>query len=247
VAIAIPGLRFFAGDPWLASIAEFQPVWKTPGLIGNYVAALGAGLIASVMLLRRRAPEFVLPIFTIAFIVATIPRRRFNSIATALAIVVTAILISRLWDERKRALAIFFVITVAVVPPIHLAIWFASGVPSPMKGATPDFLRAAGFLRRTAPNSRVLAPWSYGHMLDVIGDQRVVIDNFGSMPDRELFERANEILASTNANEAGEYFDRNEIRYLVTQNPRVEQGFRRVGQFGEVVVLERLSARAATR
>ena len=246
VVIAVPGLRFFGGEPWLASIQEFQPLWKTPALVGNYVAALAAGLIASVVLLRRRDPQFTVALFTVAYIVATIPRRRFNSIATALAIVATAILVARLWQERKRILAVAFAIAIAIVPPIHLAVWFASGVPSPMKGATPDFLRAAELLRDTGAKSRVLAPWSYGHMFDVIGGQRVVIDNFGSMPDRVLFDRANEILVSSDANEVAAYFDRNEIRYLVTQDPRVERGFRRVARFGEVVVMERISARAAT-
>ena len=246
VVVANPGLHFFGGERWLASIQEFQPLWKTPGLIGNYVAALAGGAIASVVLLRRRDPSFAVALFAIAYIVATIPRRRFNAIATALAIVATALVVARLWEERKRVPALLFAITVAVVPPIHLSIWFASGLPSPMTGATADFRRAAEFLRAGGGKSRVLAPWSYGHMLNVLGGQRVVIDNFGSMPDPDLFARANEILISSDADEVADYFDGNDIRYLVTQNPRVERGFRRVAHFGDVVVLERINARAAT-
>ena len=255
-AVAVPGLQFFRGDPWLASIREFQPVWKTPDLIGNYVAALATGLVFSVSSVisvvkgfpttenteRNRA---TLAIFTVAYIIATLPRRRFNIVATALAIVATAFVADKLWHERKRVLAILIAASTAIVPPIHLAMWFA--LPAPVNDRQEDYARAAEFLRERGMRSRVLAPWSYGHLLDVIGGQNVVIDNFGSMPDAALFDEANGVLTRGDETEMARYCDRNGVRYVIGDQfrGRAFKRFAPVATFGRAVVLERVSDRSA--
>ena len=64
------------------------------------------------------------------------------------------------------------------------------------------------------PPGRVLAPWSMGHAIDVIGRHPVVIDNFGSMPDEALFMRANEALQRRDV----AWCRAHDIRYIVIGN-----------------------------
>jgi hypothetical protein len=81
------------------------------------------------------------------------------------------------------------------------------------------WLRAAAFLQRQPGGGRVLAPWSMGHMLDVIGGRPVIVDNFGSMPDPVDFARAHDaLLAKDEATLAG-YCDAAGIRWIVLANP----------------------------
>src|SRR4029077_799128 len=72
---------------------------------------------------------------------------------------------------------------------------------------------------RSRPGGRVLAPWWLGHTIDVIGGHGVVIDNFGNMPDRSAFERANEALLWRDERAMARYCQANGIRFVVLTNP----------------------------
>ena len=75
------------------------------------------------------------------------------------------------------------------------------------------WLRAADFLR-TQPRGHVLAPWSMGHAIDVIGQQPVIIDGFGTMPDDATFWRATRALDADEAT-LTRYCDATNVRYVV--------------------------------
>lgn len=216
------GFTFFSGDPWLKAIDEFQPVWRPLSSLPHHVAALALGALASVVLMvdslrRGLTADFVIAVFTMAYIAATLPSQRFAVISTALAAVATAVLIERL-RLRGMALIVMAVLLVAI-PPLQLLSWWRSGVPLGLSGQAINFLRAANFLREKGEAGRVLAPWAYGHLFNVIGERAVVLDNFGSMSDPETFRRAHEILLSTDERNVAQFADRFGIRYIVLESP----------------------------
>ncbi len=65
----------------------------------------------------------------------------------------------------------------------------------------------------------MLAPWSFGHAIDVIGGQPVVIDNFGSMPDERAFRNAIEAMLSIREKQLLSYCRERAVRYLVLPHP----------------------------
>ena len=211
----VGGLHFFGGDPWLSTISEFQPVWK--GDINDwlsYAAGFSAGAILVWDLARRAirhrdARIGTIALFAIVYFALAITSRRFDATAVpllALAGAVDAAMILR------RKLAMFAAAAIAFVPAVQLAIWMSHPLP-PIAPDQQPWIRASAFLR-TRPPGRVLAPWPLGHCLDVLGRHAVVIDNFGTMPDPAVFERATAALGS---DDLTEYCTRVGVRYVIRQ------------------------------
>jgi hypothetical protein len=82
---------------------------------------------------------------------------------------------------------------------------------SPVAPEQRAWIAKAHELRRQPPG-RVLAPWSMGHALDVLGGHAVIIDNFGSMPDPALFEAANAALAGRDLEK---FCREHKVRYVI--------------------------------
>ena len=202
------GMHFFAGDPWLKTISEFQPLWK--GHFDDWIsfaAGFSIGAILVFDLARRRAADAIV-IFAIAYFVLAITSRRFVAIAVpllALAAATDAALIAR----RNVAMC-----AIALIPAVQLGPWMMHPTP-PVSPEQAEWIRIAEILR-TKPPGRVLAPWSMGHCIDVIGEHAVVIDNFGSMPDPGVFARANAALASA---DPAAYCKRAGVRYVIRGAP----------------------------
>ena len=217
-ALALPSLiegsHFLAGDPWLGTIIEFQPIWKARGAdLLSLLVGLGAGAILVWPLAWRRR-EWSIALFAIAYLLLTLSSRRFWSVGIPLLALAGAVYASTI---RSRVLQIVALAAIALPPPVQLALWLQH--PTPPAG--PDerqWIRAAEFLR-SRPGGRVLAPWWLGHAIDVIGGHGVVIDNFGNMPDRIAFARANEALLSRDETALARYCQANGIRFVVLTNP----------------------------
>ena len=205
------GMHFFGGDPWLSTISEFQPLWK--GHFDDWIsfaAGFSIGAILVFDLLRRRK-EWAIAIFALAYFALAMTSRRFVAIAVpllALAAAVDAAMILR------RNVAMFVTAAIVLVPAVQLALWMMHPTP-PISPEQKEWIRIAEVLR-TKPPGRVLAPWSMGHCLDVIGEHAVVIDNFGSMPDRGVFDRANAALASSDPTA---YCRQIGVRYVIRGKP----------------------------
>lgn len=198
------GLHFFGGDPWLKTIIEFQPMWRSHGAdLFSQLAGLGVGALLVWRLIPKQWP---IALFAIAFLLLTIENRRFWSISIPLLAIAGAIAASQL---GLRRLAAAFV---ALVPAVQLTLWMQHPL-RPIERYEIPWLRAADFLR-TQPRGRVLAPWSMGHALDVIGHQPVIIDGFGTMPDDATFWRATHALDADEAS-LTRYCDATNIRYVV--------------------------------
>ena len=78
-----------------------------------------------------------------------------------------------------------------------------------------DGTRAVAEAVARLPEGRVLAPWSYGHAIDVLGKHPVVLDNFGSMPDPAVFEEGSRALLATSEAEVGRWCRAHGVRYVV--------------------------------
>ena len=202
------GLHFFGGDPWLSTIIEFQPMWRSRGAdLLSQVVGLGAGVILVWFLLRRRETRPI-ALFAIAFLLFTIDNRRFWSISIPLLAIAGAIASDQVRFRRAAALA------VALIPALQLAAWMRYPA-RPIERYEIPWIRGAEFLR-TQPPGRVLAPWAMGHSFDVIGHHAVIIDGFGTMPDEKTFVVAQQALASRSGKELAGYCDAMHVRYVVT-------------------------------
>lgn len=204
-AALLGGSRFFGGERWLETIAEFQPLWKAHGQdLLSIAIGLGAGAV--LVWFRRNS----IAAFAILYLLLTITSRRFWSVGIPLLAIAGAIAAANIARPKLRLLALA---AVGVIPAVQLALWMAHR-PPPGPGAFSGWYRAARFLHGQPPG-RVLAPWSVGHLLDVDGGRAVVIDNFGTMPDRIAFERAHDAFLLTHEDSLARYCDGEGVRFVV--------------------------------
>jgi hypothetical protein len=192
------GLTFFRADPWLASIAEFQPMFRDPAAVGTDFANLGGAALALVF--ARKRWNAAMP-FAIVYFVLALTSRRFLVVAI---VVVLLAAVERTW----------IAILLTLIPPAAYDAW-ALAHPQPVEQV--PFVVAAEIAK--LPPGRTLAPWHLGHAIDVFGHHAVVIDNFGSMPDEMRFTTANDALIQTHPAELASYCARNGVAYVALDNP----------------------------
>ncbi len=220
-ASLLSGAHFFGGDRWLKTIQEFQPLWRANGddLLSDLAGFSGGAILVWFLLLRairtRDHARLAVALFAIAYLALTITSRRFWVVAIPLLALAGAIYIPLI--ARKR-LAIFAALMIALPPPLQLAGWLMTPI-TPVPANQQQWLIAVSFIR-TLPPGRILAPWSMGHAIDVEGRHPVVIDNFGTMPDANTFERAQEALLAHDETALARYCDAAGVRYLILEQPR---------------------------
>jgi hypothetical protein len=226
----IEGARFFHGDPWLAAIVEFQPMFRDASRIGTDVANLGGGVIALCLALwgSRARGEAAIPqstkivlLFAIVYTLLALSSRRFlvpGIVTFAIAGSIAAVASSARGRFGTLAIAL------TLLPPLTYDA-YALAHPDPPSDPTPFVI--AGEIRALPPG-RVLAPWYLGHAIDVFGRHAVMIDNFGSMPDEMRFDLANDALAQRHPEQLLAYCRRNHVEYVVMSRVRGWRGFTRV-------------------
>ena len=176
------GLSFFGRDTWLSTIIEFQPMFRDGSRAGTDIANLSGGAIL-IFFIARRHPT--LAAFGITYLLLALTSRRFLVPAIPLLVVAGAIAAA----EMQTKTAAMIAIALTLIPPVAYDVW-SFGHPERVDRSVVVVANAISPL----PPGRVLAPWWMGHAIDVIGRHPVVIDNFGSMPDESLFERASAAL-----------------------------------------------------
>jgi hypothetical protein len=174
----LTGSAFFGGHPWLSTIVEFQPMFRDPAAIGTDIANLTGGALLAFFLIRR---ERTVALFAIAYLVLALTSRRFLVPGIALFVLAGAIAMT----HARTRIAALAAAALTLIPPLayDIATW---------RDPWPRYdhvYRLAAEVRKLPPG-RVLAPWSYGHAIDVAGGHPVVIDNFGSMPNAMEFDDA---------------------------------------------------------
>lgn len=220
-ASVLEGLRFFAGDPWLSTIAEFQPLTRVdPATLASYVAGFSGGLVLVWLLLRRRDPaRLTVAGFAIVYLILAVSSRRFILLAIPLLALAGALAAEDFWRARKPLVFALAAFLLAVPPPLQLALWWRHDPPRPIAEEYLPYIRAATFLRAHRTGERLLAPWSLGHLFDVVGATPVVVDNFGTMSDRLVFQRAYDAFLETSEPMLARYCHENGIRWIAIQHP----------------------------
>jgi len=220
-ASLLSGAHFFGGDRWLKTILEFQPLWRAHGddLLSDLAGFSGGAIVVWFLLVRairtRDHARLAVALFAIAYLGLTITSRRFWIVAIPLLALAGGLFVPLI--ARKR-LAILAALMIALPPPLQLAGWLMTPI-TPVPPNQQQWLNAVSFIR-TLPPGRILAPWSMGHAIDVEGRHPVVIDNFGTMPDANTFERAQEALLAHDEMTLARYCDAAGVRYLILEQPR---------------------------
>jgi asparagine N-glycosylation enzyme membrane subunit Stt3 len=219
----LAGSRFFVGDPWFSSIVEFQPLFFGPDSVPVAdFCLLGGGALVSVAAVFdpawRTGGRGTLLFFTLVYLVLAISSMRFLVVAAPLAAVAGAIAVS---DLRERAFtrAVWLASIVLLLPSLVLS---AGRVIRPAPPLEPDavpMVKAADDVRGSNAPGRVLAPWSFGHLFNVLAGRGVLMDNFGVMGRRIEFENARGILLSPREKAVAAYCRWNGVRFVILQDP----------------------------
>jgi asparagine N-glycosylation enzyme membrane subunit Stt3 len=219
----LAGSRFFLGDPWFSSIVEFQPLFfpRDSDRFTDF-CLMGGGALASTAAAFdpawRTGRRGTLLLFTLVYLLLAISSMRFLVVAAPLAAVVGAIAVSDLRERGfARSVGLFAILLLS--PSLALS---AGRVirPSPVLGtdAVP-MVKAADFTRRSNAPGRVLAPWSFGHLFNVLAERGVLMDNFGTVGGQIEFENARGIILSPRETAVADYCRWNGIRFVILQDP----------------------------
>ncbi len=226
----LSGSRFFGGDPWLAQITEFGPLFfRRDSVFLLDLALLGGGallLVAAIALDRRWRSGFrgVLASFAVVYAVAAAGTNRFLIVAASLAAVAGALVVADLASAHASKGLVAVAACVLLVPSAFLA---AGRVLRPLPPVSPraaPWIRAAGVLRENPRPGRVLPPWSWGHLFDVVGARPVLVDNFGAAVGRTEFENSLGILLSPREGDVARFLRANGARFVVLENPYPNMG-----------------------
>jgi hypothetical protein len=200
------GVGFFGSDPWLNSIVEFQAMFSNRASVGTDLANLGGGAVLAFFIWKRHRE---VSLFAIVYLVLAISSRRFLVPAIPLFAIAGALAVA---EAQKKQWRIAFVAATLAPPLIYLVY---AGLP---QGQWPAIDKLTAEIRALPPG-RVLAPWSFGHAIDVLGRHPVVIDNFGSMPSEAVFNNANDAMLTTHVSTLLNYCRSRNVRYLVLTLP----------------------------
>ena len=235
VAAAIPGAAsgiaqgagFFGSDPWLSQVQEFRPLFRGSaiGALDDLLDLGGGALLAlpfAFLAFRRGTiARRVLAVFSIGFLFAAVNSARFTVPAGGILAVAAGLLVSDAVRCRRFGLAAAAA-ALALAPGIAGCIRFLPDFRSVVPPAARPMLAAADFLReRGGSRGRVLAPWWAGHAFDVLGVHPVVVDNFGAMEGRALFDEAVGLLFSPREETVARYCREHGVRFVVVENPTV--------------------------
>ena len=222
----LAGSHFLGGDPWLKSIQEFQPLFFTPSSLWLAdLFELGGGTLLTLLMVGSRRWRsglrgLYLP-FALGYAVAAVTSRRFLAVAAPLCAISGAVAVSDIRRDRGLWLARAFA-AVLILPALLQTGAQVLRPRSPITQEMTPMLRTAEFLRRqsSAPG-KVLGPWDWGHLFDVVGGRAVLLDNFGAVIGRTNFENAMGITLATREKAVAAYCAAQGVRFVVLRNPKL--------------------------
>jgi hypothetical protein len=222
-AAVAEGSHFLGGDPWLKSIEEFQPLFFRPRSVWWIdLCFLGGGFFLTVPMAAtqrwRRGGRAFLLLFALAYSFAAISSMRFLAVAAPLCAISGAVAVLDLQKHRGGVLARAAAV-VLLLPSLLLS---TEKILHPNPSITADkvpLIKAAEFMRSESAPGRVLCPWSWGHLFNVVAGRGVLLDNFGPAAGRTDFENAAGIILAARESEVADYCAANGVRFLVLQDP----------------------------
>lgn len=221
----VAGSGFFRGDPWLRTIVEFQPLFFAEG--GNawndFVDLGGAVLLlvplAAMGIRSGSRSSISVAAFAGIYAAAALTSKRFVIPLSGLLPLVAAIVVSDLISRGRWRAAIAAAI-IGLGPSLVGCVGLLRHPPPLYLPGTAAMMRAADHLRSlSAMNGRVLGPWEWGHLFNVRAGRPVIIDGFGTMVGRSLFQRAQGALFLRSEDAVAEYCRRSGVRFIVLDNP----------------------------
>jgi hypothetical protein len=217
------GSRFFGGDPWFSSIVEFQPLFFRPEAdwLGDFCLLGGGALVSAAAVFDPRwrvGRRGTLLFFTLAYLALAISSMRFLVVGAPLGAVVGAVAVA---DVRERGFArrAWLYATFLLLPSLALSAGRVIRPAPPLDTDAVPMLQAADFIRRSNAPGRILAPWSWGHLFNVLAGRGVMMDNFGVAGGQTEFENARAAILSPREKAVADYCEWNGVRFLVLQDP----------------------------
>lgn len=228
----LSGARFLGADRWLRQISEFRPLFLDPEswFLGDLCLLGGGSLLLAPFALTawrfQRSARLILALFSGAYLLLACTSNRFLVIAGPLLAIVGAIVLGDFQRAGRRGPAVFA--TAVLLGPTLLfslpQVWRPS--PTVPPEAAP-MIRAANAIRAgRAPAGRILAPWTWGHLFEILAERPVIVDGFGPSIGREDFENALRIVLARREEVVATYCRHTGIRFLVLENPFVDVGAR---------------------
>jgi asparagine N-glycosylation enzyme membrane subunit Stt3 len=217
------GSQFFAGHPWFRSISEFRPLFfGTESVWILDLCLLGGGALLTVPMLAsprwRRGRRRLYLLFAIAYLAAAISSMRFLAVAAPLLAVSGAVVFSDLERASFQRLARAAAAGLLIVPSL-LSIPRAIRPAPTIKPEGLPMVHAVTALARSAVPGKVLARGTWGHLLNVVADRPVLLDNFGIFGGRPEFENATGITLATRERAVADYCAAHGVRFVVLENP----------------------------
>jgi hypothetical protein len=212
------GSEYLSGNAWFHTIVEGQPIWS--GDAGWRIASLSMGaifvwLLIAVAVRRRDLALGAIGAFAAVEFLLTLRNVRYQSVSIPLLMLAGTIYAALLPRRFRRVALLAMVIPAA----IQFGMWERRPFAPVIEEREAPWIRAAAFLRHQTAGGRVLAPWSMGHTLDVIGGRPVIIDNFGMMSDETSFERAHDAFLTHDEESLWRYCRAADVRFVVLDNP----------------------------
>ena len=223
-AALLGGSRFLGGDPWLASIVEFQPLFVGPDRIAwADLGLLGGGILLGVAAATtrswRQGDRALLLAFTLGYAAAASSSSRFLAIAAPLGAVAGAVAVADVRRARGAA-AGALAAAVLLLPSLAMSSGRVIRPASPVTHDMVPLLSTAEFLRNPAtPPGKVLGPWSWGHLFNVVGGRGVLLDNFGTVGGQTEFENATSATLATRERNVADFCAERGVKFVVLQDP----------------------------
>lgn len=219
------GSQFFGGDPWLRSIAEFQPLFlRAEGTDWLFdLGDLGGGALLAIPIIFNRRwwtgrRRFLL-FFTIAYLVAAVSSSRFLVVAAPMLAMSGAVFFSDLRSTGFKRLAGASA-GLLLAPGLVLSMSRVLRPPQVIRPEARPMVQAAQILAHaTAGDGAVLCGWSWGHLFNVVAGRRVLLDNFGSWSDPVEFGNSTGATLTTREKFAADYCRTHGVRFVVLENP----------------------------
>ena len=215
-------------DPWLATIDEFRPLFKSMTWAGLGLPALPVAIVALALAAalrkaegRVRTPQLLLlSVPFLLFTLIALAQSKFLPMAAAFGAAAGGAAWGLLEPRKAARWTMWGAASLTFVPTAYL--YLVPFLLGTFLGTAPSVVvweRAAEAIRKTTPDPGnppvwgVLAQWDFGHPIVFRASRAVALNNFGNM--QPGFESAQKLFLEPSPVRAVRELDRLRIRYVL--------------------------------